>query len=102
MRKIDETTIRKAITCLGIERLLENVPQSDLLPALGLVSMRDLAQMMNLNYSTMRHHVKCGRIPRPTIRLKRRPYYATAEAEAIAQAWKEGNFSWRKSGETGQ
>ncbi len=97
MHKINETTIRMAITTLGIERLLENVPQSDLLPALGLVSMRDLAQMMNLNYSTMRWHVGKHRIPRPTIRLNRRPYYTIAEAESIAEAWKQGNFSWRKS-----
>lgn len=102
MRTIKDATIRSAITTLGIERLLENVPQSDLLPALGLVSMRGLAQMMGMNYSTMRWHVQCGRIPRPTIRLRRRPYYATAEAEAIAKSWKAGNFSWRKSGKTAE
>ena len=54
MHKINETTIRMAITTLGIERSLEIVPQRTVLPALGLVSMRDLAQMMNLKYSTMR------------------------------------------------
>lgn len=97
MRKLNETTIRKAITTIGIERLLANVPQSDLLPSLGLVSMTTLAQMMGMNYSTMRHHVDKGRIPRPTIRLRRRPYYTASEAEAITKVWKEGNFSWRKS-----
>ena len=102
MRTLNETIIRKAITTLGIERLLENVPQSDLLPALGLVSMQGLAQMMGMNYSTMRHHVKQGRITRPTIRLKRRPYYTVAEAQTIAEVWKKGNFSWRKSAKEGQ
>jgi hypothetical protein len=53
MRKIDETTIRKAITTLGIERLLANVLQSDLLPPLGLGSMQSLARMMDMNYSAI-------------------------------------------------
>ncbi len=91
MKNIDETTIRTAIAGLAIERLLAAVPQSDLLPALGLVSKRDLAQMIGMNYSTMRWHVATGRIPRPTIRLNRRPYYTKAEAEAIAKAWSERN-----------
>jgi len=97
MRKIDEITIRKAIATIAIERLLDTVPQSDLLPALNLVSMQDLSKMMDLNYSTMRGHVKRGRIPRPTVQLNRRPYYTKQEAEAIAEVWKEGNSSWRKS-----
>lgn len=102
MRNIDETTIKKVITAIGIDRLLESVPQSDLLPALGLVSMRNLSQMMGMNYSTVRWHVKQERIPRPTIRLKRRSYYRKTEAEAIAQAWREKKFSWRKDGKVGQ
>ena len=96
MKNIEETTIRKAITSLGIERLLANVPQSDLLPVLGLVSKRELAQMMDLNYSTMRWHVGQGRIPRPTIKLNRRSYYSKAEAEAMAEAWKKEKLSRKK------
>ena len=91
MRNVDETTIKAVITGLAIDRLLATVPQSDLLPALGLVPKRELAQMMGINYSTMRWHVGKGRIPRPTIRLNRRAYYTKAEAEAIAEAWSERN-----------
>ena len=91
MKNIDETTIRTAIAGLAIERLLAAVPQSDLLPALGLVPKRELAQMMGINYSTVRWHVGNGRIPRPTIRLNRRAYYTKEEAEAIAKAWKKRN-----------
>jgi hypothetical protein len=89
MKNIDETTIRTAIAGLAIERLLAAVPQSDLLPALGLVPKHELAQMMGINYSTMRWLVGKGRIPRPTIRLNRRPYYTKAEAETIVKAWKK-------------
>jgi hypothetical protein len=88
MRNVDEKTIRTAIAGLTIDRLLAAVPQSDLLPALGLVPKHELAQMMGINYSTMRWLVGKGRIPRPTIRLNRRAYYARDEAEAIVKAWK--------------
>jgi hypothetical protein len=101
MKNIEETTIRKAITSLGIERLLANVPQSDLMPILGLVSMQGLAEMMDLNYSTMRWHVGQGRIPHPTIKLNRRSYYPKAEAEAMAEAWKK-KLLWKKSKELAQ
>ena len=101
MKNIEEQTIRTAITRLGIERLLANVPQSDLLPILGLVSMQGLSQMMDLNYNTMRWHVGQGRIPRPTIRLNRRSYYPKAEAEAMAEAWKK-KLSWKNSKESAQ
>ncbi len=97
MRNINETTIKKVIKDVAIDRLLAHVPQCDLLPALGLVSMQGLSEMIGINYNTMRHHMSKGRIPRPTIRLRRRPYYTTAEAEAIAEVWKQGNFSWKKS-----
>jgi hypothetical protein len=101
MTNIEEQTIRKAITSLGIERLLANVPQSDLMPILGLVSMQGLAEMMDLNYSTMRWHVGQGRIPRPTIKLNRRSYYPKAEAEAMAEAWKKKS-PWKNSKESAQ
>jgi hypothetical protein len=91
MRNIDETTIRTVLTGLAIDRLLASVPQCDLLPALGLVSMTGLARMLGMNYSTLRWHMGRGRILRPTTRLKRRAYYTTTEAEAIAIAWKARN-----------
>jgi hypothetical protein len=102
MKNIDETTIRTTIAGLAMERLLAVVPQSDLLPALGLVSLLGLSKMIGINYSTMRWHLGKGRIPRPTIKLNRRPYYTQEEAEAIAKAWKEQKFSWKKSSETAQ
>ena len=101
MKNIEEESIRRAITSLGIERLLANVPQSDLLPILGLVSMQGLSQMMDLNYSTVRWHVGRGRIARPTIKLNRRSYYPKAEAEAMAEAWKK-KLSWKNSKESAQ
>ncbi len=88
MRNVDEATIKTVITGLAIDRLLATVPQSDLLPALDLVSMTGLARMMGLNYSTFRWHIGEGHIPRPTNRLRRRGYYKRNEAERIADNWK--------------
>jgi hypothetical protein len=101
MKNIDEKAIRNAIGDSTVEQLLANVRQSDLMSILGLVSMIGLAEMMDLNYSTMRWHVGRGRIPRPTIKLNRRSYYPKAEAEAMAEAWKK-NLSWKKSEESAQ
>lgn len=89
MQNINEKTITTALEDLAIERLVAALPQKDLLPALGLVSMKTLSQMLGIHGSTMRYHMAEGRIPRPTIRLKQRPYYTRVEAEAIADAWRE-------------
>jgi hypothetical protein len=102
MHNVDESAIKAAIKDVAMERLLAVVAQKDLLPALGLVSLLGLSQMIGINYSTIRWHLGKGRIPRPTIKLNRRPYYTAAEAEAIAEAWKEQKFSWRRSAKTPQ
>lgn len=49
--KIDDTTVGKLITSVGLERLVAALPQRDLRKALDLVSMPELAQMIGMNYS---------------------------------------------------
>ena len=89
--KIDDKTLGRLITNVGIERLVAAFPQKDQRKALEMVSMRELAQMMAMNESTMRWHVAEGHIPYPQHRLVRRGYYTRDEAEAIAKTWKARN-----------
>ena len=88
---IDDKTVGRLITNVGLERLVAALPQKDLRKALEMVSIRELARMMAMNESTMRWHVAEGRIPYPQVRLVRRGYYTREEAEAIAKAWKARN-----------
>ena len=84
---IDDKTVGRLITNVGLERLVAAFPQRDLRKALDMVSIRELAEMMAMNESTLRWHVAEGHVPHPQHRLVRRPYYTREEAEAIAKAW---------------
>ena len=88
---IDDKTVGRLITDVGLERLVAALPQRDLRKALDLISMPELAQMINVNYSTLRWHMGEGHLPVPQHRLVRRGYYSRVEAEAIAKAWKARN-----------
>jgi hypothetical protein len=49
--EIDDKTVGRLITDVGLERLVAALPQRDLRKALDLVSMPELAQMIGMNYT---------------------------------------------------
>ena len=83
----DKQMIELLIENFGTERILAAMPKRDVVAMLDLVSVRELAETMNLNYNTFRSHMNEGRIPFPTVRLVRRAYFTREQAETIKQEW---------------
>jgi len=84
----DRQTLELLVSHFGIERLIAAFPQRHVTNLLDLVSIRELANELSLNYHTFRSHMNEGRIPFPTVRLVRRAYYTREQAENIKQEWK--------------
>jgi hypothetical protein len=87
MVELNETAVRRLVERFGQERIVMALPQGDLRHALDLVTMQELADGLGLKYSTLRWHLRRGRIPLPDVRLVKRAYYTRAAADAIAQDW---------------
>lgn len=85
----------KLIGHFGVERLIAALPQDEVRLVLDLVSMQDVAKMLDMNYSTLHWHMTEGHIPYPQIRLVRRAYFTRQEAEGIVREWKQKNRSWK-------
>ena len=84
----DRQTLELLVSYFGTERLIAAFPQRHVTKLLDLVSVRELADDMNLNYHTLRSHMNDGAIPFPTERLVRRAYYTREQADNIKQEWK--------------
>ena len=88
---IDEKeTLDLLVEHFGVERLIAALPQRPVAELLGLVSMREIADDMEVNYDTLRYAMG-RRIPYPEVRLLRRAYYTREQAEKIKQQWKAKN-----------
>lgn len=83
----DKQMIDMLIKNFGTERILAALPQGEVVSLLDLVSMRELADAMKVNYNTLRSHMSDGTIPFPQVRLVRRAYYTRDQAEQIKQEW---------------
>ena len=84
----DKQMIELLIENFGTERILAALPQRHVTKLLDLISVRELADDLSLNYHTFRSHMNEGRIPFPTVRLVRRAYFTREQAENIIQEWK--------------
>jgi len=87
----DRQTLDLLVSHFGVERLIAALPQRPVTELLGLVSMRELAGDMEVNYERLRYAMNVGRIPYPEVRVLRRAYYTKEQAERIKQHWKEKN-----------
>lgn len=94
--KIDEQLLRRLIGQFGVERLIAGLPQDEVRKALELVSMQEIADMLDMKYNTLHWHMTEGHIPYPQIRLARRAYFTCREATAIVKDWKTRNCSSRE------
>jgi hypothetical protein len=83
----DRQTLELLVSYFGTERILAALPQRHVTKLLDLVSVRELADDMNLNYHTLRSYMNDGAIPFPTVRLVRRAYFTREQAETIKQEW---------------
>ncbi|MCH7686075.1 MAG: hypothetical protein IH899_05240 [Planctomycetes bacterium] len=83
----DRQTLEVLVSHFGTERILAALPQRHVTKLLDLVSVRELADDLSLNYHTFRSHMNEGRIPFPTVRLVRRAYFTREQAETIKQEW---------------
>ena len=83
----DKQMIELLIENFGTERILAALPQRHVTKLLDLISVRELADDLSLNYHTFRSHMNEGRIPFPTVRLVRRAYFTREQAETIKQKW---------------
>lgn len=83
-----EDTLRRLITTFGTERLIAALPQREVKQALDLVTTRELAESLDVNYNTLRGRMKNGTIPFPDVRLIRRAYYTRRQAESIKREWR--------------
>ncbi|QDV56279.1 hypothetical protein Mal33_22610 [Rosistilla oblonga] len=68
---------------LGIEAILEALPQHKIKDSLGLVSIKEVANQLNMPYETLRSRMVSGQIPFPEMRLGRRAYFTQDQAEKI-------------------
>ncbi len=69
----------------GKERLVAALPQKEVCKVLGLVCLRHLTTELDVSYDLFRRYMEAGTIPFPEVRILRRCYYTTEEAEAIKQ-----------------
>ena len=83
----DRQTLEVLVSHFGTERILAALPQRHVTKLLDLVSVRELADDLSLNYHTFRSHMNEGRIPFPTVRLVRCAYFTREQAETIKQEW---------------
>ena len=83
----DRQTLELLVSHFGTERLIAAFPQRQVTKLLDMVSVRELADDMNLNYHTLRSHMNDGAIPFPQVRLVRRAYFTREQAETIKQEW---------------
>jgi hypothetical protein len=87
----DRQTLDMLIEHFGTERLIAALPQRPVAKLLGLVSMRELADDMEVNYERLRYAMGMGKIPYPDVRLLRRAYFTKEQADRIKKQWKERN-----------
>ena len=87
----DKQMIELLIENFGTERLIAALPQRQVTKLLDLVSVRELADGINLNYHTLRSHMNDDTIPFPTVRLVRRAYYTRDQADKIKEQWMKRN-----------
>ena len=87
----EKETLDLLVEHFGVERLIAALPQRPVAELLGLVSMRELADDMEVNYETLRYAMNVGCIPYPEVRLLRRAYYTKEQADRIKKQWKGKN-----------
>ena len=68
---------------LGIEAILEALPQRIVKDSLGLVLIKELAAQLNVPYETLRSRILSRQMPCPEMRLRRRAYFTREQAEQI-------------------
>lgn len=87
-----EEQLVSAVQTFG-PKLLTHISQSDMCEALGLLDQKQMAARLRLSYEAFRWRVSRGRIPKPTIRLRRRAYYTAEQADALEMQEAESNNS---------
>ncbi|QDT95287.1 hypothetical protein [Gimesia aquarii] len=77
------------VKSFGKERIAAALPQKEVCQVLGLVCLRDLTDDLGVSYDKFRRYMEAGKIPFPEVRLLRRTYYTTQEADAIKTKLKQ-------------
>ena len=90
-RKLKREDLDRLVDHFGIEKMIAALPQKEVCKVLDLVSMKDLAEELDVRYDTFRHYMQAGTIPFPEVRLLRRAYFRKEEVEAIIKKWKQDN-----------
>lgn len=75
--------LRQLEQTLGIETLLNSLPQEHVKRALKLRSKADLAAELGVPYETLRSWITNGRVPKPEVQLHKRAYFSPEQALAI-------------------
>ena len=83
----EQRTCERLVSFFGVERILSFLPQHEVRQALDLVSVRELAESLAVNYDTFRSRMYVGRIAFPTFLVQRRAYFTREQAEEIKQNW---------------
>lgn len=74
---------RKLCNDFGTERIIAALPQDEVKELLGLISIKELAEELAINYDTLRSRMDSKQIPYPEVRLRRRAYYTREQADEI-------------------
>ena len=84
----EQQTCERLVSFFGVERIISFLPQHEVRQAFDLVSVRELAESVAVNYDTFRSRMYVGRITFPNFLVQRRAYFTREQAEEIKQNWK--------------
>ena len=83
MNKISTREFQQILEHFGVDRIIAALPQNEVCKVLGLVCLKDLTTELDIGYDKFRRYMEMGTIPFPEVRIRRRSYYTTGEAEMI-------------------
>ena len=83
----EQQTCERLVSFFGVERIISFLPQHEVRQAFDLVSVRELAESVAVNYDTFRSRMYVGRIAFPKFLVQRRAYFTREQAEEIKQNW---------------
>lgn len=88
----EEKLLISALQTFG-PKLFGRISQTEMCEALGLLDQKQMAARLGLSYEAFRWRVAKGRLPKPTVRFRRRAYYTAQQFDALENPKAESNNS---------
>lgn len=87
-----EELLTSALQTFG-PKLFARISQAEMCKALELLDQKQMAARLGLSYEAFRWRVAKGRLPKPTVRFRRRAYYTVQQADALEKREAQPNNS---------